>query len=70
MIVGAGKEMQVDLKGCIYSATIVPSNTFFIVNVGPTEAKVRRETFWLVHTLVNFILCVSERKSNRTSWPL
>eukprot|EP00240_Pyramimonas_obovata_P013324 CAMPEP_0118939356 /NCGR_PEP_ID=MMETSP1169-20130426/28661_1 /TAXON_ID=36882 /ORGANISM="Pyramimonas obovata, Strain CCMP722" /LENGTH=247 /DNA_ID=CAMNT_0006883607 /DNA_START=397 /DNA_END=1137 /DNA_ORIENTATION=- len=35
-----GKEMQVDLKGCIYSATIVPSNTFFVVNVGPTEAKI------------------------------
>lgn len=29
-----------DLKGIIHKATIVPSNTLFVVNIGPSEAKV------------------------------
>ncbi|KAG6557458.1 hypothetical protein Mapa_000731 [Marchantia paleacea] len=33
-------EMCLDLKGVVYKTTIVPSNTFFVVNVGQTEAKV------------------------------
>mmetsp|Transcript_15596 Transcript_15596/g.21556 ORF Transcript_15596/g.21556 Transcript_15596/m.21556 type:complete len:299 (+) Transcript_15596:23-919(+) len=35
-----GGHMQLDLKGVIYNATIVPSYTFCVVNVGPTEAKI------------------------------
>jgi hypothetical protein len=34
------EELLLDLKGVIYKTTIVPSNTFFLVNVGQTEAKV------------------------------
>ncbi|CAM6095817.1 unnamed protein product [Calypogeia fissa] len=33
-------ELFLDLKGIIYKTTIVPSNTFFVVNVGQAEAKV------------------------------
>ncbi|XP_024388665.1 uncharacterized protein [Physcomitrium patens] len=33
-------ELLLDLKGVIYKTTIVPSNTFFLVNVGQTDAKV------------------------------
>ncbi|KAL2634770.1 hypothetical protein R1flu_006249 [Riccia fluitans] len=33
-------ELSLDLKGVIYKTTIVPSNTFLVVNVGQTEAKV------------------------------
>ncbi|OAE20932.1 hypothetical protein AXG93_3256s1790 [Marchantia polymorpha subsp. ruderalis] len=33
-------QMCLDLKGVVYKTTIVPSNTFFVVNVGQTEAKV------------------------------
>ncbi|KAG0583640.1 hypothetical protein KC19_3G151200 [Ceratodon purpureus] len=33
-------DLLMDLKGIIYKTTIVPSNTFFVVNVGQTEAKV------------------------------
>lgn len=33
-------DFLLDLKGVIYKGTIVPSNTFFVVNIGQTEAKV------------------------------
>ncbi|KAH7315735.1 hypothetical protein KP509_21G063000 [Ceratopteris richardii] len=33
-------DFLLDLKGVIYKATIVPSNTFLVVNVGQSEAKV------------------------------
>ncbi|MCO5571927.1 hypothetical protein L7F22_025678 [Adiantum nelumboides] len=33
-------DFLLDLKGIIYKATIVPSNTFLVVNVGQSEAKV------------------------------
>lgn len=33
-------DFLLDLKGVIYKATILPSNTFFVVNIGQTEAKV------------------------------
>jgi hypothetical protein len=31
---------QVDLKGVIYDAAVVPSYALLVVNIGPTEAKV------------------------------
>ncbi|KAK3274168.1 hypothetical protein CYMTET_17636 [Cymbomonas tetramitiformis] len=34
-----GKEMQLDLKGLIYSAQIVPSNTFLVVSVGDSKGE-------------------------------
>jgi hypothetical protein len=37
---GEGENMFLDLKGVMYHATIVPSTTFMVVNLGPTEAKV------------------------------
>lgn len=33
-------DFLLDLKGVIYKGTIVPSNTFFVVNIGQSEAKV------------------------------
>jgi hypothetical protein len=33
--------MQFDLKGVIYTADVVPSQTFFVVNMGTAEARVR-----------------------------
>ncbi|XP_024379826.1 uncharacterized protein [Physcomitrium patens] len=33
-------ELLLDLKGVVYKTTIVPSNTYFVVNVGQMEAKV------------------------------
>lgn len=38
--VDRNQELSLDLKGIIYKTIIVPSNTFFVVNVGQTEAKV------------------------------
>ena len=32
--------MQVDLKGVIYDAAVVPSYALLVVNIGPNEAKV------------------------------
>lgn len=34
------REMLLDLKGTIYRTTIVPSRTFCVVSVGPSEAKI------------------------------
>ncbi|KAI5071395.1 hypothetical protein GOP47_0013646 [Adiantum capillus-veneris] len=33
-------DFLLDLKGILYKATIIPSNTFLVVNVGQSEAKV------------------------------
>lgn len=33
-------DFLLDLKGMVYKGTIVPSNTFFVVNIGALEAKV------------------------------
>jgi hypothetical protein len=38
---GGGRQVQVDLKGVLYNATLVPSSgTMAIVNIGQTEAKI------------------------------
>ncbi|KAJ7536358.1 hypothetical protein O6H91_12G065800 [Diphasiastrum complanatum] len=33
-------DLLLDLKGILYKAAIIPSNSFFVVNMGPSEAKV------------------------------
>ena len=38
--VSESKDITLDLKGVMYSATIAPSNTMMIINVGEKEAKV------------------------------
>lgn len=52
---GDGDNMFLDLKGVMYRATIVPSTTFMVVNLGPTEAKVggRTDSKRIVATWLN-----------------
>ncbi|KJE90556.1 hypothetical protein CAOG_008553 [Capsaspora owczarzaki ATCC 30864] len=46
----AAAPLVLDLKGLIFQGTVVPSNTFMLVTIGPNEARIDATVNNVIHT--------------------